>query len=317
MAAYRSSRPSQSDPATTEGPIMRKRQQEKPMSEEEIAKSAEEANNRSINEALRPPQAGEKRQLGYIDKIECKGAAITYQLHSTDTQLALTSKDFQNLAVTSYAAGADTVTVGCGTNMSTLYALITFKEPVTAKPGAKGEIVSIEFVPKTFRLLTEAEMNSPKKERLTVKEAVETATPVKSSSEPPPANESRSSWGPPNNVEQSMRDAMLNNIRSNIREPGAGEKREMAYLQKIECTNKGVFFNMKTATSVLRLFDPKPESLPIRVFTPDLSGVEIGCNASIMDFPAVIIYTDKSDSKLKSAGTILTVDFVPKSFTLN
>ena len=110
---------------------------------------------------------------------------------------------------------------------------------------------------------------------------------------------------------------MLNNIRSNIREPGAGEKREMAFLQKIECTNKGVFFNIKTATAVLRLFDAKPESLPIRVFTPDLNGVELGCNASIMDYPAVIIYTDKPDPKLKTVGTILSVDFVPKTFTLN
>jgi len=74
---------------------------------------------------------------------------------------------------------------------------------------------------------------------------------------------------------------------------------------------------MKTATSLLRLFDPSPESLPIKVFTPDLGGVRLDCNASILDFPAVVIYSDKPDSKLKSAGTILSIDFVPKSFTLN
>ena len=71
------------------------------------------------------------------------------------------------------------------------------------------------------------------------------------------------------------------------------------------------------ANTLLRLFNPTPESLPIKVFTPDLGGVRLECNASILDFPAVVIYTDKPDSKLKSAGTILSLDFVPKSFTLD
>ena len=316
VANYRSSRSSQSDPATTEGPILRKRQQEKTLSEEEIAKAAEEANNRSINEALRKPQSDEKRLMGFVQKIECKGPAITYQISDGEITLALTSKDFQNLAVTSYAAGADSISIGCGADLSSLNALLTYKDPVTARPGSKGDLISIEFVPKSFRLLTEQELNAPRKEKLITKEEFEAATSTKNSPDPPQSFMATSS-GPPPDLEQSMRDAMINNIRSNLREPGAGEKREMAFLQRIECTNKGVFFNMKTANSVLRLFDPKPESLPIRIFTPDLNGVELGCNASVLDFPAVVIYTDRPDTKLKTAGTILSLDFVPKSFTLN
>jgi hypothetical protein len=287
------------------------------MSEEEIAKSAEEAANRSINEALRQPQSGEKRVIGFVQKIECKGSAITYQIHSGDAVLALGSKDFQGLAVTSFAAGADAVSIGCGADISTLNALVTYKEPSTAKPGSKGELVSIEFVPKTFRLMTEEEMKAPKKIMVAVDPDVDSIPSVRSSSEPQPAPLVNSTPGPPPDVERSMRDAMLNNIRTSIRAPGAGEKREMAFLQKIECTNKGIFLNMKTSTTVERLLDPKPESLPIRVFTPDLNGVELGCNASIMDFPAVVIYVDKPDSKTKTAGTVLSLDFVPKTFTLD
>jgi hypothetical protein len=160
-------------------------------------------------------------------------------------------------------------------------------------------------------------MKAPKKIMVAVDPDVDSIPSVRSSSEPQPAPLVNSTPGPPPDVERSMRDAMLNNIRTSIRAPGAGEKREMAFLQKIECTNKGVFLNMKTSTIVVRLLDPKPESLPIRVFTPDLNGVELGCNASIMDFPAVVIYVDKPDSKTKTAGTVLSLDFVPKTFTLD
>jgi hypothetical protein len=286
------------------------------MTEEEIAKAAEEANNRSINETLRKPESGEKRSLGYLQKIECKGPAITYHIRSDEATLVLTSKDFQNLIVTSFAAGADGINIGCGSDISALYALLTYKDPPTTKPGSKGQLISIEFVPKTFRLLTEEELKTTKRDVLITKDEPRRPNVTSSSSEPP-TTAVYSSSGPPPDIEQKMRDAMLNNIRSNIKEPGAGEKREMAFLQKIECTNKGVFFNMKTATTVLRLFNQNPQSLAIRVFAPDLGGVQLECNASVMDFPAVVIYTDKPDGKSRTAGTILSLDFVPKTFTLN
>jgi tetratricopeptide (TPR) repeat protein len=305
LAAFNQRRDSRAAGNESSGePVLRKREQQKPMSEEEIAKASEEAGNRSINEALRQPQAGEKRVLGTIQKIECKGGAITYQVRTDGTgPLSLSSKDFQNLPVTSFAPGADNISIGCGIDLSALYALLTYKEPSTPKPGAKGELVSVEFVPKTFRILTEQEMNAKAQTIKVVEDSAEVVAPARR--DPPPA------------VQNGMRDSMMQYIRGNIREPGEGEKRELAYLQKIECTPKGVFFNMKTLTSVLRLLNADPKSLAIKVYTPDLGGVQFECNSSVLDFPAVVIYTDKPDAKLKSAGTILSLDFVPKNFTLN
>jgi Flp pilus assembly protein TadD, contains TPR repeats len=305
LAAYNQRRDSRSSGQESSGePVLRKREQQKPMSEEEIAKATAEASNRSINEALRQPQAGEKRVLGTIQKIECKGASITYQISVTGAgTLALLSKDFQNLPVTSFAPGADNISIGCGVDLSALYALVTYKEPSAPKPGAKSELISLEFVPKTFRLLTEQEMNAKTQTAKVVEGSAEIISPARR--DPPPA------------VQNSIRESMVQYIRSNIREPGAGEKRELAFLQKIECTNKGVFFNMKTSTSLLRLLNSDPRSLAIKVYAPDLGGVQFECNSSVLDFPAVVIYTDKPDSKLKTAGTILSLDFVPKNFTLN
>jgi hypothetical protein len=35
-----------------------------------------------------------------------------------------------------------------------------------------------------------------------------------------------------------------------------------------------------------------------------------------MDTPAVFIYSDKPDEKLKTAGNVVAIDFVPKTFVL-
>ena len=302
---------SANSPGSGQAPVMRKREIEKPLSEEEVEKLKQAAAIRSINEALRQPESGENRALGYIEKIECKGGLITYQIRTETGPVSLTSRDFQGVFVTSFVPAADGVNFGCGANVSTLYSLLTFRE-AGPKAASKGILTSVEFVPKDFHLMTSQEMATATVPRPTVTQEILEVPTVERSSPPPPSREQ--------SVEpagDSMREMMMNNIRQNIHVPGTGEKREMAFLQKVECTQKGIFFNMKMANTLLRLFNPTPESLPIKVFTPDLGGVRLECNASILDFPAVVIYTDKPDSKLKSAGTILSLDFVPKSFTLN
>jgi tetratricopeptide (TPR) repeat protein len=299
----------------TSQPLLRKREPvEKPMTDEEFAKASEEANIRSINEALRASQSGEKRVLGYVDKIECKGAAITYLIKASDGVIALTSKDFQGLEVNSFTADGGNINIGCGEDLSALLAVVTFKEPPAQKLGGKGDLVSVEFVPKTFRLMSRQEIEA----RIAPKTAPDATLSEKD--EPPvtssPIMVSTTGSGPPPDFEKAVRDNIMRNIRSAIRQPGPGEKREMAFLQKVECKGKDVFFNMKTTSAVLRLLSPNTEALPIRVFAPDLGGVSLECNTSIMDFPAVVTYSETADKKRKSAGTIVSLDFVPKNFTL-
>src|SRR5262245_37142827 len=82
-------------------------------------------------------------------------------------------------------------------------------------------------------------------------------------------------------IDAMRRNAMMDNIRTNIRKPGAGEKQDLGFLDKIECTEKGAYFYMRTATQTLKLLNLSPKDLSIRVFTPDLEGVRFGCNAKI------------------------------------
>ncbi|HYJ91699.1 MAG TPA: tetratricopeptide repeat protein, partial [Pyrinomonadaceae bacterium] len=304
MQTQRQAAASGDDPT---GPVLRRRDGSQP-TEEEIAKAGEEANLRFINGALRETQTGEKRVLGSIDKVVCKGSAISYIVKTDAGPLTLTSKDFQSLMLNTFTDTGD-VSLGCDANLSNLYAVLTFKE--RSAGAIQGDLVAVEFVPKAFRLMAKEELEKvptlPPAQKPTEKIMIVSSAGTKTLSGPIT----------PEDIEKQRREMMMAGMRSAIRQPADGQKRELAFLQKVECTNKGVFFNMKTDMTVLRLFNPKPESLPIRVFTPDLGGVQLGCNASVMDFPSVVIYTDKPDAKLKTAGEILSLDFVPKTFTLN
>lgn len=307
-----------SGPATTTL-ILRKGEPVNKLTEDQLARLTEEASIRSINEALRAIKDGEKRVLGTVEKIECKGRDISYLIKTTDGNLMFTSRDFQILEVNSFAADANNINIGCSVDLSTLQAVITFKEAASPKPSSRSELVSLEFVPKTFRLMSKEELSVPLKSGISPDATIDKEEQPQPSA-PSPATtiiSTSMNQGPPPDFEKAMRENILQSIRSSIREPGPGEKREIAFLQKVECTNKAVYFNMKTTTSMLRLYNPKPEALSTRVFAPDLGGVRLECNTSIMDFPAVVIYAETPDKKLKSAGTIISLDFVPKTFTLN
>jgi tetratricopeptide (TPR) repeat protein len=309
---------SSSGPVTSTA-VLRKREPIDKLTEEQLAELTEEANIRSINEALRQTKDGEKRVIGYVEKIECKGRDISYLIKTADRSVTFTSKDFQTLEISSFAANASDISIGCNANLSGLNVVITFKEASAAKPALRSELVSLEFVPKTFRLMSKAELSVPLKSGISPDATVGVIEQPPTSVPPSGSTIISTSMnqGPPADFEKMRREAILQNIKSAIREPAPGEKREIAFLQKVECTNKGVYFNMKTGSTVLRLFDPKPDALAIRVFAPDLGGVRLECNASILDFPAVVIYADSPDKKLKSSGTIISLDFVPKSFTLD
>ena len=53
------------------------------------------------------------------------------------------------------------------------------------------------------------------------------------------------------------------------------------------------------------------------VYVPDLAGLEFGCAIKPIEYPAVFVYADKPDAKLKSDGEIVSLEFVPKSFILD
>lgn len=269
---------------------------EKTLTAEEIAKIDEEAKMKAVNEALRKPEAGEKRVLGRIQKIECKGKLITYTVKTSNETFTLTSRDFENLSLVAFIADAENAQVSCNANLTSFNSVLTYKPQSEAKSPNLGELIAIDFVPNSFRFI---DLSEPPKENPV---AVETEVRNKSENTPPDA-------------ETRRREAMLRGIKSAMRQLQAGEKRELGYLEKIECSNKGTFFSFKTPTTIVKLTTSNPQALQIKTFTPEASSVQFGCGLKQLDIPVVFSYREISDQK-NSSGELIMLEFVPKSFTL-
>ena len=142
------------------------------------------------------------------------------------------------------------------------------------------------FVPKNFRLKTEAEIAESESKQAAL-------------------------------AENEMRNAIEQGIKNAMRQPQDGERREIGIAEKIECGGKSVVFIVKTETQVLKLKTDSPQNLKIAAFTPEVGTMQFGCGAKLPAVPAVVTFRPSADAKDKIQGEIIALEFVPQGFKLN
>jgi tetratricopeptide (TPR) repeat protein len=290
---------------------------DKPISEEEVARATKAAELQSINHALRSPQTGEKRFVGAVVRIDCSRRPIAFTVRNGGDNFVLTSADFNSVTLQAFDKDTSGLQVGCEAKLAPFTAVISYKEgaPTLNNKGARGEIVAIEFVPDDFQLLSAAETADDEHPRLVRRTGAGNDTPPSSKSGRE-TEQDQQSQSAPNDRQSEHRDAIRQAMRSALRKPAEGEKREVAFLDKIDCGSKGNFFVFHNAAGTLRLVNDKPENLHITMFTRDLEGLQIGCTLKPVEYPGVIVYKVSADPKSKIQGTILSIEFMPKDFTL-
>ncbi|MGE3467810.1 MAG: tetratricopeptide repeat protein, partial [Pyrinomonadaceae bacterium] len=273
---------------------------------EQATRLQQEAELRVINETLRVPEDGEKRIIGRIERIDCKKGPVAYTIRGPVEMFTVTSVDFAGIAFSSFDSSIGEVELGCESDLSRFTTLLTYKEKTAGKDASKGELVSIELVPSYFRLMTADEIEATS--RLVDGSGGGPATIFVAPGSMPSQEE----------LDALRRKSIMDMLNNNLPKAGPGEKREMGYLDKIECTSKAMYFHIKLADSTIKLRQMSPTVPPRIVFySPDLAGLRLGCGIKPIEFPAVVTFTDKPDGKNKSAGEILTLSFVPKTFTLS
>ena len=112
------------------------------------------------------------------------------------------------------------------------------------------------------------------------------------------------------------RKAMMESIKQNLRKAGAGERRELGFIERSECTNKGMFFYIKAGTQILKLSKAQTPPLMLGGYTPDIENLQVGCGMKQVEIPVVFIFKESTEAKAKVAGELISLEFVPKSFTL-
>lgn len=104
----------------------------------------------SVKNALRQPQAGETRLIGVLEKIECDNKA-QYFVFNTETGV-LKLKVSQGLQLKSFIPDLGGVAFECGMKQFNANSVITFKPNTDKKPKFNGDLISLEFVPNSFKL---------------------------------------------------------------------------------------------------------------------------------------------------------------------
>ncbi len=124
---------------------------DKPLTEAELAEINEQHLLVSVNRMLRTPKKGEKRVLGYLTKIECQPTRVVYSIRADNQVLRLDSENFDSLILITFDGEMSNGQVGCETLKKENFVVVNYRP--NEKDKTAGEIVSIEFVPKNFRLL--------------------------------------------------------------------------------------------------------------------------------------------------------------------
>jgi len=110
--------------------------------------------------------------------------------------------------------------------------------------------------------------------------------------------------------------AMLEDINRSLRRLKSDEKRVLGYLTRIECGANGIEYLIKTDNQILKLSSETFDTLMLMSYIADESGGQIGCGTLKKDAFAVIGYRPLERTGVKSAGEILSIEFVPEKFKI-
>lgn len=126
---------------------------ETPMSDEEIARRREQALIESLNTTLRRANPNEKRFLGRVTNIECRERQVIFSISADGGILQFETASLENLRLISFEPEFVNSEFGCGLVKKENLAVVTYRPSANDKSKIAGEIVAVEFVPKTFRFL--------------------------------------------------------------------------------------------------------------------------------------------------------------------
>lgn len=239
----------------------------------------------AMNRAIKKPETNEKQILGYFEKITCPNGTVAYTVKTGSETIALTSKDFQSLNLVSLSPESMDYQVGCDADLKTAPVVVTYRPATAAKSKSKGDVTAIYFVSKNFRLKTEAEIAEADAKQDVL-------------------------------IEDDMKNQMEDGIKNALRKPEAGEQRELAYPEKIECSGRSIFFIVKSGEKVLKLKTDAPQNVRIASFT-QIGSMQFGCGVKFPQLPAVVTFRPSADAKDKVSGEIVAVEFVPEGFKLD
>ena len=108
--------------------------------------------------------------------------------------------------------------------------------------------------------------------------------------------------------------AILESINQGLRKPRTNEIRILGYLIKVECDEKGVEYFVKVDKEILKFRTKDFDNLTLVSFAKEMNNIQLGCETIKNEAFAVITYYPGKNAAAKTAGEILSIEFVPQNF---
>jgi len=104
-----------------------------------------------LREALRKPAEGEKQIQGLLVRVECSAKTITFVIQAGEKVLRLQAAKFEDVEIVAFTndAGGE---ITCGSRKPPDTIVICYVPAADARSKVDGKILSLEFVPKNFKL---------------------------------------------------------------------------------------------------------------------------------------------------------------------
>jgi tetratricopeptide (TPR) repeat protein len=134
-----------------EAPRLRRREKSGNVSSEELPSSPWD----SLNDSLRPVEAGEERILGLFMKLECDSKGVAYLIvQAGDQQYKIRATALERIELITYTSETSGQ-ITCGARKTPEKVVVTFrpaKDPKDQRAKINGDAIAVEIVPKDFEL---------------------------------------------------------------------------------------------------------------------------------------------------------------------
>lgn len=266
---------------------------------EQIAKINEEREINNLNLLIDQPVERERLAVGSIERITCANERISFRFRTADRVLQLTTRSFDDLKLKVLTPGTRSFVFRCGTAFSAELAVARYR-PANQQSDNAGDLSSITFVPKNFRLKPREQIAS---EPFVIIEGM------------PPANldeNLKASQAELIEMDRVFRESRLDEINEQLRQPDASEARIIAVPQSVRCED-GMMLISARAGNVLHTFRSKiAKPIHVRSFNPDALAIDVGCRTQLPPLTAVITY--RVSKATDGVFDLVAIEFVPNAF---
>ena len=273
--------------------------QRKDLTDEEVARIDLEREISNLNRLIHRPKPGERQVVGTIERISCGNESILYRIRSAEGALRLTSADFDDISVKVLLDGTHSFIFRCNAKFVDDLAVVVYRPNDKPTSLSDGILVSIAFVPKTFKLKTLTELTA---ERTVI---IEGRAPSDLTANAQAADAEQAE------LERQMRETQIKNLEARLRQPETDERRVVGIPEKFECVDGNFVLGLRSGEAVLVFKVETARKFFVRSLTPEAGVVEIGCRAQLPSVNAVVTYRETDGGR-----ELVAVEFVPKSFRL-